>query len=232
MSILQQDFIQSSLPRKRRKRGFEIWPGTRSGMLTVINECLYPVVTPKGQKIAVYFCQCECGNATIVHKAHLVSGHTQSCGCLHLTAITKHGKCRSRSYIAWQHMIDRCKNPKAKDYSGYGRRGITVCQRWESYENFLADMGEPPNGLSLERVNNNQGYFPENCRWATRKEQQSNRRVSVLIEYDGLTLTLSEWARRANLSRSSIKRRLEKGWTIEDALLTPPANVWAKKGNV
>lgn len=212
----------SSSKQVKKPRIRLVWPGQRFGLLTVIAECAERCVTSRGRTIVRYFCQCECGEATFTHKDHLFSGHSRSCGCQQLKAITRHGKSNSRVYHAWQHMVDRCTKESDKNYRHYGGRGITVCERWMKFENFLEDMGEPSLGLSIDRVNNNEGYRPENCRWATRKEQQNNRRANVVYEFKGERLTLVQWARRLGTTGQNIQNRLKLGWPLERALTEPP----------
>lgn len=119
-------------------------------------------------------------------------------------------------------MIARCYHPSCHKYPRYGGRGIKVCERWKSsYENFLSDMGERPEGCSLDRINNDGDYCPENCRWATARQQNRNRSDNRLLTINGETKTLPEWADAAGISRSTFKRRLEHGWTPEEALSTP-----------
>lgn len=127
----------------------------------------------------------------------------------------------SPTYQCWNSMKDRCLNSNNACYSDYGGRGIKVCDRWLVFENFLADMGERPTGLSLDRKDNNGDYTPENCRWATRQEQQQNMRSNNLIYYNGEILPAAEWARRFGMSRHALYQRLKNGWSIEQALTCP-----------
>lgn len=136
--------------------------------------------------------------------------------------IKKHGHSPHRgaspTYRTWSGMIQRCKNPNEPAFNRYGGRGITVCDDWLNFEGFLADMGERPKGKSLDRIDNNGGYCPENCRWATRKEQSNNTRTNRRITYKGKTKTLAEWSRCTGIKPSTLRTRLWRGWSIRRAL--------------
>ena len=126
---------------------------------------------------------------------------------------------RPKEYDAWANMLARCRNPKRADYVRYGGRGVQVCERWRIYENFFADMGPRPSPHhSVDRIDNNGNYCPENCRWATRQAQGGNKRNSHLIEFDGFTAHASQWSRATGVHIQTIFKRLREGWPVERAL--------------
>ena len=120
-------------------------------------------------------------------------------------------------------MVTRCTNQKSKHWLKYGARGIAVCERWRKYENFLSDMGEAPDGLTIERNNNDGPYEPGNCRWATTAEQNNNRRHHHYLTIDGRTLNLTQWARKSGVNRQTIMSRLQRGVALKEAVFTSPA---------
>lgn len=125
---------------------------------------------------------------------------------------TKHGMYRTKVYKTWQQMRQRCENPKDTSYHRYGGRGIKVCDRWQEFENFLLDMDEPPVGASIDRIDNDGDYTPENCRWATVQEQQNNIRTNRLFTHEGKTQTLAQWSRELGIPYHVLKYRLDHGW--------------------
>ena len=134
---------------------------------------------------AAWRCSCDCGSTVVKSSALLTSGKTKSCGCLVKEQSPKnggtHGLSSSPAYMSWAGMKNRCRNKSQKQYKDYGGRGIYYCSRWESFENFYADMGDRPDGKTLERIDNDKGYSPENCTWATPKEQMANQRCTQKI---------------------------------------------------
>ena len=133
-----------------------------------------------------------------------------------------HGMRKSKVYNVWCLMKQRCLNPNNKSYPNYGGRGIQVCDRWLEFANFYEDMGKPSDGMTLERIDNNGNYDPTNCKWATRKEQSNNQQHTRLIEFNGETYSVSEWARKLGLSQATLNSRLNRyGWSISRALTTP-----------
>lgn len=168
-------------------------------------------------------CLCSCGNQTQVLGTHLRAGNQRSCGCLRVEVstkrATKHGLGEKARQV-WHDMIERCSNPACKAYRNYGARGISVCQRWqESLENFVVDMGLPPAGMELDRINNDGNYEPTNCRWVTHEENCNNTRRSKPIIVNGKSTTIPKLARKHGINESTLYYRLKKlGWPVERAL--------------
>lgn len=139
-----------------------------------------------------------------------------------LMAKARHGMSRTGTYKSWQAMLSRCMNPNLKDYHRYGGRGIKVCDRWHDFRNFLEDMGERPDGASIDRIDVNGNYEPGNCKWSDHDHQQNNRTSNRVITFDGRTQTVAQWAREIGCTRQSLHIRLSKpGASIETALSTP-----------
>lgn len=175
---------------------------------------------------AVWCCLCACGTPSLVRAPALRQGVTQSCGCLQQerrpTSHRTHGLTRTTLYTRWCHMIARCTNPNNPAFANYGGRGITVCARWrDSFEAFAADMGQPPIGCTLERRDNNAGYEPANCYWASITQQANNKRSNRFITFTGETNTLAVWAQQLPISYTTLLHRLNAGWPIEKAFTTP-----------
>lgn len=173
--------------------------------------------------------RCDCGIVKIINGMALRQGASKSCGCYNkdvhrevcLKRNTTHGLVHSKAYHTWVNMRQRCENPKATAYKKYGAKGITVCERWKTFENFYADIGEPPSPLhTIERKDPKGEYAPGNCRWATQKEQQNNRSNNHRITHGGETKTLNQWAAHIGINRSSLTRRI-KNWGVERAISTP-----------
>ena len=183
---------------------------------------------PCGQIQRQVECKCDCGNVVTVRTSSLRSGLTVSCGCLQRekAAVSgrnsaTHGMEGTPTYAAWCSMKQRCLNQNHEFYRHYGGRGITVCERWStSFKNFLEDMGERPSSdHTLDRYPNNDGnYEPGNVRWATWLQQNSNRRSTILLTMDGETMCVAEWSRKTGIHEDTIRWRIKRGWTVEDAL--------------
>lgn len=193
---------------------------------TSINGFVYLGEAPDIGKERAVFARCACGNEKIFRLTYLRNGHTRSCGCARADANRKratHGHTprigRNTTYAVYRDMLTRCTNPNYREFHLYGGRGITVCERWrESYENFLSDMGDRPEGMTLERDRVDDGYGPNNCRWATILEQANNKRNSAVIEHNGRSMTVAQWARELGVNPFSLYYRRSKGWSAERIL--------------
>ena len=185
-----------------------------------------------------WLCRCNCGKETIVLGNNLKRNHTQSCGCLWKEVMfvshIKHGHhtrvTTTELYAVWAAMIQRCTNPNNKQWKDYGGRGITVCNRWRKFEDFLEDMGEPPLGLTIERIKNDKGYCLDNCYWATPKEQARNRRSNHLITCFGKIQCIAAWSEETGIPHKTLRRRItELNWSPKRAL-TSPVRKYKQKG--
>lgn len=197
--------------------------GRRFGRLIVIKQDGYD------NHNAAWECACECGKTHRARGTHLRSGRIKSCGCLnrdmviarHLT----HGLTGTTEYGSWIAMRGRCYDQKHNNqFKNYGGRGIVVCDRWRnSFENFLSDMGPKPSAAySIERRDNNGNYEPSNCCWADAKTQQSNKRNTHFVTFEGKTFSCAEWDRLLGFGRQLVYSRIRKGWSTEKAITTMP----------
>lgn len=192
--------------------------GEKRGRLTVLSE-------PFSRGRAFYIrCKCDCGTEFECLRNDVAQGHTKSCGCYSRDLASErnrtHGMARSRTYVTWRSMLNRCYLPEEKAFANYGARGITVCDAWRnSFEAFLAYMGERPEGMTLDRYPNGAGnYEPGNCRWATLRMQANNTRRNKILSFNGKSMTISDWAHELGLKARTLHARLSNGWTVERAL--------------
>jgi hypothetical protein len=196
------------------------------GRLTVISR--NKSIEQRKNRNVLWLCRCECETEITTRSQYLRNGITKSCGCLQKELTRKHktrhghaGKGKngmSSTYLSWQSMKARCTNKSRSDYKNYGGRGIRICKRWMTFENFLTDMGDCPKGLTLDRIKNNQGYYPGNCKWSTQKEQARNKRSNRLITFNGETRCIAEWSQITGINKSTIQHRLKNHWSDEKAL--------------
>lgn len=199
--------------------------GEKFGSLTVIKR-VDDHIYNNGRKDIVYECICDCGNKKDVLAVHLRSGHTQSCGCKRAENVSKmrfkHGGRDTRLYTIWKNMKSRCFNQNNRDYCLYGGRGISICDEWvNNYASFMdwaLDNGYA-DCLSIDRLDVDGDYCPENCRWATQKEQCNNTRRNILVDIDGEVLTLKGWCERMSLNYGTVSSRVRRGWAPIDAIL-------------
>jgi hypothetical protein len=185
--------------------------GKKFGKLTVIKK-----VEPHNNN-TTWLCECDCGNYAKASTGSLNSGDKKSCGCIQGK---KHGFSKHRIYAIWYGMINRCNNPKNHKYSSYGGRGIDVCEQWNEFENFKdwAFSNGYKGHLQIDRIDNDSGYSPSNCRWVTSAENSLNKRNSHFLTIGDKTMTIAEWGRLSGLTRSTISNRIIRGWKIEDIL--------------
>lgn len=199
--------------------------GLRFGRLTVMHR------GPNNQLgRSQWICQCDCGNVAIKLGVNLTAEVTRSCGCYMQESrksigekTRKHSALGTKEYNSWQAMRKRCNYPAEHNYANYGGRGIQVCERWDSFGLFLQDMGHAPTALhSLDRIDVNGHYAPENCRWATAVEQCNNRRNNLRVRYMGEERTVAEWARLLGVNANMVVKRLRSNWSPERALTQKP----------
>jgi len=173
-----------------------------------------------------WICVCECGTEKAVKSSDLIRGASRSCGCLQMEALgkrLKHGHNvggHSPTYTTWHDMKRRCTDPNHVSHKRYYDKDITVCDKWLDFGGFLEDMGERPEGKTLDRIDNDGNYELSNCRWATPKEQANNMSRNRYLEYEGERLTISQWADRMGLPYGTLITRVRRGWSTERALIT------------
>lgn len=218
------------------KKKIELKTGDRFGKLSVV--CLDHIkkyTSPKGinQFKEYYLCVCDCGRTKITQKQCLLYGGCKSCGCLeYANQISKevkhrtHGYTGTRLYKCWCNMISRCYRKNDINYKHYhDKLGITVCDEWKnnssSFIKWALKNGYQDN-LTLDRIDTYKGYYPENCRWVTHKEQMCNQTTNRNITIDGETKLFTHWCKFYNIHRRTVTSRIEKGWSIKEALTTPP----------
>ena len=211
-------------------------PGQRFGRLTVLPDL--PKVAPDGKNL-LWPCICDCGSAHWATGPNLTRGAIRSCGCLRREIDANspnktHGLShRVPEYTVWAQMRNRCLKAHDPGYPGYGGRGITLCEAWGDFGVFYRDMGPRPSpDHTLDRIDNNGPYSPENCRWATPTEQARNRRSNRLLTLNGRTLTLAEWGEVTGIPRALLSTRIRRGWSDQEALTTPVKTTWSRHPRV
>ena len=170
---------------------------------------------------SLWMCQCDCGNESIVRGDVLRRGTTESCGC---GKGLKHGHHRKPWYSSYKAMMERCYLPSSGNYGRYGGKGVTVCEEWHDINKFAewAEHSGYAPGLTIDRLDPSKGYSPDNCRWATKKQQSNNRKNTIFYTYKGETNALTDWASIFGINRYTLYDRIEKrGWSVERALETP-----------
>lgn len=224
-----------------KRTGVEI-VGKKFGRLTVVN-----LVGVNKHKHSLVELICECGSTTIAEVALVKSGNTRSCGCLRrrpkprqpkLTdnlvlmdkqSVGTYPKRKSSTYASWKSMLERCYSQNSAGYKNYGGRGIGVCLSWRSsFSAFVADMGQRPESLTLDRIDGNGDYCKDNCRWASREDQANNKRTNVTLSWAGQTRTLAQWARVLGVDPTTLGYRFRAGWPVSKILGEPPRRYRAK----
>lgn len=178
-------------------------------------------------------CVCACGNKRTIHGTALRAGRNKSCGCNSPRFKPHHGETHAMSgtriYKIWRGMIVRCSDKAyGKSKKLYYEKGIRLCDEWMTFDNFLADMGIPDAGMSIDRIDGNKGYYKENCRWADHKTQANNTSANLLITHDGKTMTASQWADLTGIKPNTIVYRIRRGWSADRALDVAPIHIKTK----
>lgn len=208
--------------------------GQRYGKLVVIGDA-EPKINRDGSKRRMCLCKCDCGNTKIISFECLRSGDTKSCGCIAIEKRTKHNNSGTRLYHIYMLMKDRCYNTNATGYGNYGGRGIRVCDEWlgeNGFDNFYkwAISNGYNDRLSIDRINNSGNYEPNNCRWTTSEQQNNNKRNNHVVNYKGISLTVSQWAKLTGISKGTIRERLKHPeLSVEEVLFKIPSPYGEKK---
>ena len=209
------------------KHSFVDIAGQRFGHLTAIEM----VGVDSKSRLAMWRCKCDCGNEKVIKGKHLRCGEIKSCGCIRKTETaaklretsTTHGMTNTRLYGIWCGIKSRCYNSHRKKHKEYGGRGITICDEWrdsfEAFRDWALANGYQDN-LTIDRINNNGPYCPENCRWVSMKEQQNNRRNNRMLTIGDETKTMQQWADKMGIKSRTIQQRLNRGWSVEKAIMT------------
>lgn len=205
---------------RTRNRSLKDYTGTRFGLLTAVSLVERDISSANDH---VWLFKCDCGSVKGIPIKRVRSGNTSSCGCLARVTLaarnTTHGlsKAHASAYRTWKDMRGRCLTPGNTDYPSYGGRGISVCERWDSFALFLSDMGDRPDGKTLDRIEVNGNYEPGNCRWADAKEQANNKRNNHIVSWDGVDKTLAQWCDQFGIEPSKVRYRLARGWPLHRA---------------
>lgn len=209
-------------------RSFRNHAGKRFGRWTVVSYAGKRGTNP------IWNCVCDCGTEKVVLSSSFLSGASVSCGCVRseqlAARLTTHGHAprsgKTPEYSTWKNIVSRCTNPKTRKWEEYGGRGIKVCDRWrESFAAFLADVGlRPSKQHTIERKDNDGNYEPGNVCWATRAQQSRNKRNNRWLTFQGETLCIRDWGLKLGLSRTALNMRIQRGWSVEKALTTPPTS--------
>lgn len=201
--------------------------GKRFGRLTIVEE-LPTIIQPAGGHCRVFKCKCDCGNEKIVRFTNLIQGGTTSCGCAHYNIYGLHGLSKDpkwvRLYTIYINMMDRCNNPKNRQFHNYGGRGIKVCSEWDNFIPFRdwALSNGYTDELTIDRIDVNGNYEPSNCRWATQLQQARNMRTTKMLEHHGVVKAIGDWADEYGLSPALVRERLRQ-WpnASSDKILSP-----------
>lgn len=203
---------------------YKIGQKLREDSLLTYIEDIYPYVYPSGKTLRKALFKCDCGSEYEARIGHVKNGNTISCGCFNDKNKITHNSSHHYLYATWRNMIARCTNASYPSFDHYGGRGITVCDEWvESPMAFFNDIGDrPSNNYSIDRIDNNGNYEPSNMRWASAMCQARNRRNNRMIEFNGIEMCITEWGNKLKINESTLRKRINLGWSIERTLTTSP----------